>query len=165
MTRSGLITCKKNRPFIPEHITIAIPFGFIWIDKPDICYWHKDISDWLWNKFAWYRWVYKRIKAWLQRRKIERSKPLAFKSYDFISFFDEAAGEMVYGRDQLKQRDAEGKVMMTHNEAQRYFRKARLRNEREAKEARKKRVRRTLTEVFKGARNVDITKIPGALPE
>lgn len=99
----------------------------------------------------YYYWHYERARKLeaVQRRKEKES--MGFKTFDFNSFFDTSLGKTISHRDDFKQAEKQGMVMMSPSEAKRYYHQAKLRKEKEARENWRKQMRPKVRELLRGA--------------
>lgn len=105
---------EYNRPYFNGQR--VYDYWHIRIRKPDCVYWLSDIRLWL-RGFKWFR----DLEYNWKRRAFDKKqmKQFGYTNYNFKSFWDESTGKMVTSRDEMKEREKEGMVMMTHNEAER----------------------------------------------
>jgi len=91
---------------------------------------------------------YRRYRA-SNLKAIDR-KELSYKSVDFETFLDESSGKKIWNREQLKDRERQGMVMMTHDEATRIAGQYRDRINKENRQRSRKEMRQSIIDMKKG---------------
>ena len=78
------------------------------------------------------------------------------KNY-FNSFFDQGTGQVVWNREQLREREKKGQVMMTHNEAERYAKMYKQNIAKEASIKSRKEIERSVQKLYQGQTNINVS--------
>lgn len=96
------------------------------------------------------------------RERKEQYKVFKSKSWSFKSFFDTTSGMTIWNRDQLKDRERNGEVVLTHDEAERYAKKQKNYIKEKSRQEWRKRAEPKVEEFLRRQGDKEQRDIPGS---